>query len=81
MTCRIRPFIAIIIAIIAFWAIKTTVSYTALSSFRVIAISAEFDHEDVIDIYFGSSERTGFREQYKIRSDTFAGGEKTRKNN
>jgi len=79
MTYRVRPIIAIIIAVIAFWVIKTAVSYTVLSSFRVIAIEAEFDHEDVLDIYFGSSERTGFREQFKIRSDIFPAGEKTRK--
>jgi peptidoglycan/LPS O-acetylase OafA/YrhL len=44
-----------------------------------MAVEAEFDHEDVLDIYFGSSERTGFREQYRIRSDIFPGGEKSRK--
>ncbi len=79
MTYRVRPFVAIFIAIIAFWVVKTAISYTALSSFRVIAISAEFDHEDVIDIYFGSSERAGFRENYKIRSETFPAGEKSRR--
>ena len=39
MTYRVRPFVAIFIAIIAFWAVKTAISYTASSSFRVIAIS------------------------------------------
>ncbi|MEJ2134094.1 MAG: acyltransferase [Desulfofustis sp.] len=79
MTYRVRPLIAIIVALITFWAIKATISYTVLSSFRTIAIEAEFAHEDVLDIYFGSSERAGFREHYKIRSETFPGGEKSRK--
>ena len=79
MTYRVRPWIALIVALITFWAIKATISYTVLSSFRAMAIEAEFAHDDVIDIYFGSSERAGFREQYKIRSDTFPGEEKSRK--
>ena len=79
MTVRVRSSIAIIVAIMTFWAIKATISYTVLSSFKVIAIEAEFDHEDVLDIYFGSSEKAGFREQYKIRSDNFPAGEKSRK--
>jgi peptidoglycan/LPS O-acetylase OafA/YrhL len=79
MPPRLRPLIAIIIAVIAFLAIKATVSSAVLSSFRVIAVEAEFDHEDVLDIYFGSSERAGFREQFKVRSDIYPAGEKARK--
>ena len=71
---KLRPFIHFLIVFTIFLAIKTLVSYSALSSFSIMLIDAEFDHDDVIDIYFGSTERAGFRENYNKRSDSFTAG-------
>ena len=71
---KLRPFIHLIIVFTIFLAIKTLVSYTALSSFSIMLIDAEFDHDDVVDIYFGSTEKAGFRENYNKRSDSFTAG-------
>ena len=37
-------------------------------------IEAEFDHDDVVDVYFGSTAKAGFRQKYSKRSDSFAAG-------
>ncbi len=77
MNSRLRTTFHILIAITAFVAIKTAVSYTALSSFSIMFIEAEFDHDDVVDVYFGSTEKVGFREKFKKRSESFVGGIKS----
>ena len=79
MNNRVRLIIAIVVAITTFWAAKSVISYTALSSFSTMFIEAQFEHDDVIDVYFGSNDRAGFREKFKKRSEGFSGGERSRK--
>ena len=37
-------------------------------------VEAEFDHDEVVDVYFGSTSKAGFRQKYSKRSEGFAAG-------
>ncbi len=58
-----------------FTGLKLVISYVALSSFTVMKIDAEFDHDDVIDVYYSSGiHGDGFRAEYSKRSQRYARG-------
>lgn len=60
-------------AVCVFIALKVLISYVALSSFAAIKIDAEFDHDDVIDIYYSSGiNGSGFTSEHTIRSEEYA---------
>ncbi len=59
------------IAVAVFIITKITVSYVALSSFATMYIDAEFDHDDIVGIYFSASGSANFREKYRKNSQPF----------
>ncbi len=72
-----RSAVHIILAIAMFIMVKTVVSYVALSSFSIMYIEAEFDHDDIVNVYFGPSEHTAFRENFKKSSEVFSANVKS----
>ncbi|MEE4165125.1 MAG: acyltransferase [Desulfocapsaceae bacterium] len=70
-----------IISICLFFLLKVVISYVALSSFSVLTIDAEFDHDDIIAAYYSSGiNNVGFREKQSKRSDQFNGGKRSAEN-
>ena len=63
----------LVAAFIFFLLLRYLLSYIALSSFFMARIEARFDHPDVIDLYFASSDQT-FRERRSARSSEFLPG-------
>ena len=66
---RLTAHLAIAAAV--FIAAKITISYVALSSFATLYIDAEFDHDDIVSIYFSSSDKAGFKEKFRKKSQPF----------
>lgn len=68
----------IVVSITIFFALKMLLSYVALSSFAKVSVDAEFDHDDVIAIYYSSGiDGTGFREQQSKRSEGYGAGQRS----
>jgi peptidoglycan/LPS O-acetylase OafA/YrhL len=61
--------------VLFFFLIKLFLSYILLSSLSKVIIEAEFDHPDVIDIYY--SVNSSFDEKLSKRSQLFTSGEKS----
>ncbi len=67
----------IVVSISIFIALKMLLSYVALSSFTKVLVDAEFDHDDVIAIYYSSGiDGKGFKEQQSKRSKEFRAGQR-----
>ena len=75
MLQRVMTISRIVVSITIFLALKILLSYVALSSFAKVSVDAEFDHDDVIAIYYSSGiDGKGFREQESKRSKGFRAG-------
>ena len=67
-----------IITVTVFLGLKIVISYVALSSFSLLLIEAEFDHDDHIAVYFTSTvKNAGFRETLKKKSEPFINNTKS----
>jgi peptidoglycan/LPS O-acetylase OafA/YrhL len=66
------PLARTIVSICLFFFLKTLISYVALSSFAVLSVDAEFDHENVVTAYYSSGiNGLGFREKHRKRSEKY----------
>ncbi|MGI9537627.1 MAG: acyltransferase family protein [Desulfocapsaceae bacterium] len=78
MLHRVLIISRIVVSIGIFMALKMLLSYVALSSFSKVLIDAEFDHDDVIAIYYSSGiDFKGFKEQKSKRSREFTAGQRS----
>jgi peptidoglycan/LPS O-acetylase OafA/YrhL len=67
-----NPLARTIVSICLFFFLKTLISYVALSSFAVLSVDAEFDHENVVTAYYSSGiNGLGFREKHRKRSEKY----------
>ncbi len=68
-------WLKIVLFVCVFIGMKLLISYVALPSFKAIKIDAEFDHNDVIDVYYSSGiNGNRFRAEYSKRSQEYAQG-------
>lgn len=71
------PLVRFIISICLFFFVKTLISYVVLSSFVVLSVDAQFDHDDVVTAYYSSGIKgLGFREKHKKHSEKFSKNER-----
>ncbi|MBB5347390.1 acyltransferase [Desulfoprunum benzoelyticum] len=75
---RSHPLWKIAAALLFFLLIRQILSYIALSSYFSATVDADFDHPDVIDIYYASSAAT-FREEHRQSSEAFTPGLREKK--
>jgi peptidoglycan/LPS O-acetylase OafA/YrhL len=69
MTARTKILGKIAATLCVFFILKWLIGYVALSSFAKVSIDTEFDHDDVVDIYYSSGiNDTGFRPEQTKRS-------------
>lgn len=59
------------ISLLFFLLVRHVISFIALSSFYSAAIDAKFDHSDVVDLYFASSNNT-FQDRHRVSTEQFA---------
>ncbi len=72
MTGRNRLLTKGIAILILFLFLKAVIGQVALSSFSKILIDAEFDHDDIVDVFYGSNlAGGGFRKDYRKRSSAY----------
>ena len=78
MLHRVLIISRIVASIGIFFAMKILLSYVALSSIAKVSVDAEFDHDDVIAVYYSSGiDGTGFREKQSKRSKEFRAGRRS----
>lgn len=67
----------IILALLVFFLTKTAVSYVGLSSFSAMFVDAEFSSDSIVEVFFATSEVSGFRPEFKKRSELIPAHERT----
>lgn len=78
MTPRVATIGKLGATICVFIFLKLLISYVSLSSFAKVEIDAEFDHQDVIDLYYSSGiQGTPFRSEHTKRSALYERGERS----